>query len=173
MKISVDSIMEDDHHSLAELLAKLEEAIDKPEATRAFALLDRFWARLAVHIRAENLQLFPALANVATNRFTGRDGLPNYDEARKTVGRLRDDHDFFMKELALAIKAMRTSPANREEVKDLRRRLTGVKERLEAHNLLEEQQVYVWPALLFDEQTLAKLCDRLRHELNNLPPRFS
>jgi hypothetical protein len=82
-----------------------------------------------------------------------------------------------MKELAREIKAMReiagSLQAHLEEVEDLRQRLATIAKRLEAHNLLEEEQAYVWPSLLFDEQTLARLCDQLRHELENLPPRFA
>ncbi len=82
-----------------------------------------------------------------------------------------------MKELALTIKAMReitgSQEARLEEIEDLRQRLATIAKRLEAHNLLEEEQAYVWPSLLSDEQTVAKLCDHLRHELENLPPRFA
>jgi hypothetical protein len=82
-----------------------------------------------------------------------------------------------MKELAREIKAMREiagSPeAHLEELEVLRQRLANVRERLEAHNLMEEEQAYVWPSMLFDEQTSADLCDQLRHELENLPPRFA
>jgi hypothetical protein len=81
-----------------------------------------------------------------------------------------------MKELALMIKAMReagSQQAHLEETQDLRQRMTIIKKRLEAHNRLEEKQAYTWPSLLFDEQTVVRLCDRLRHELENLPPRFT
>ena len=71
---------------------------------RAFELLDLFWARLAIHIRAENLHLFPALANAPASRFTGKGGLPTRDEAHNVLLQLRSDHDFFMKELAEMIK---------------------------------------------------------------------
>jgi hypothetical protein len=62
---------------------------------------------LAVHIRAENLHLFPALANAPASLFTGRGPLPASEEVHKVLARLRSDHDFFMKELAREIKAMR------------------------------------------------------------------
>ena len=177
MKNPVESLLEDDHALLGQLLTELDAELSKPNIARAFELLDLFWARLAVHIRAENLHLFPALANAPASLFTGRDPLPASEEVHKVLARLRSDHDFFMKELAREIKAMREiagSPeAHLEELEVLRQRLANVRERLEAHNLLEEKQAYVWPSMLFDEQTSADLCDQLRHELENLPSRFA
>jgi hypothetical protein len=82
-----------------------------------------------------------------------------------------------MKELAELMKRARTmrvdQASNVNVAKQLRLRLVAIGKRLEAHNRLEEERVYVWPALLFDESTVARLCERLRHELENLPPRFS
>jgi hypothetical protein len=177
MKNPVESLLEDDHALLGQLLTELDAELSKPNIARAFELLDLFWARLAVHIRAENLHLFPALANAPASLFTGRGPLPASEEVHKVLALLRCDHDFFMKELAREIKAMREiagSPeAHLEELEVLRQRLANVRERLEAHNLLEEKQAYVWPSMLFDEQTSADLCDQLRHELENLPPRFA
>jgi Hemerythrin HHE cation binding domain len=177
MKNPVESLLEDDHALLGQLLTELEAELSKPNIARAFELLDLFWTRLAVHIRAENLHLFPALANAPASLFTGRGPLPASEDVHNVLARLRSDHDFFMKELALMIKAMReiagSQQAHLEEVDDLRERLATIAKRLEAHNLLEEKQVYVWPSLLFDEQTLARLCYQLRHELENLPPRFA
>jgi hypothetical protein len=177
MKNPVESLLEDDHALLGQLLTELDAELSKPNIARAFELLDLFWARLAVHIRAENLHLFPALANAPASLFTAKDPLPASEEVHKVLARLRSDHDFFMKELAREIKAMREiagSPeAHLEELEVLRQCLANVRERLEAHNLLEEKQAYVWPSMLFDEQTSADLCDQLRHELENLPPRFA
>ena len=51
-------------------------------------------------------------------------------------------------------------------------RLSVIRTRLEAHNRLEEARTYAWPALVFDEPTMLRLCERLRHELENLPPRL-
>jgi hypothetical protein len=176
MKNSVESLLEDDHESLGQLFDCLDEELAKANTFRAFELLDLFWARLAVHIRAENLHLFPAFANAPASLFTGRGSLPTSEEAQRVLARLHSDHDFFMKELALIIKAMREISASQlasvKEVGDLRPRLTMIAKRLEAHNRVEEQQTYTWPALLFDEQELAALRTRIAHELENLPPRF-
>ena len=176
MKNPVESLLEDDHALLAQLLAKLDAELSKPNIASAFELLDLFWARLAVHIRAENLHLFPALAHTPASRFTGKAGLPTSEEVQNVLASLHSDHDFFMKELAQMIKVMReiagSHQVHLDEVEDLRQRLATTAKRLEAHNLLEEEQAYIWPALLFDKETIAALRDGLGHELENLPPRF-
>jgi hypothetical protein len=176
MKNPVESLLENDHQSLGNLLAELDAELLRPNISRAFELLDLFWARLAVHIRAENLHLFPALANAAPSLFVGKGSLLNSEEAHNLLVRLRSDHNFFMKELALMIKTMREitggRPANLEEIKALRHQLTTIAKRLEAHNHLEEKRAYTWPSLLFDEQEVAALHARISHELQNLPLRF-
>ena len=177
MKNPIESVLEDDHESLGQLLTELDAELAKPNIAGAFELLDLFWARLAVHIRAENLHLFPALANAPASLFTGRVSLPTSEEVQNVLARLRSDHNFFMKELALTIKAMREiagdQQAHLEEVKELRQRMTIIKNRLETHNRLEEQRAYTWPTLLFDEQEVAALRARIAHELENLPQRFA
>jgi hypothetical protein len=176
MKNLIESLMQADHESLGQLLTELDAELANPNIAHAFELLDLFWARLAVHIRAENLHLFPALANAPASLFNGRGSLPTSEEAQNLLVHLRSDHDFFMKELALAIKAMRdiagSKEAHREEVEDVRQRLATIAKRLEAHNRLEEMRAYTWPTLLFAQQELAALRAAMAHELENLPPRF-
>ena len=177
MKNPVESLLEDDHESLAQLLTELDGELAKHNFPRAFKLLDLFWARLAIHIRAENLHLFPALINARTSLFTGKGGLPTRDEAHNLLLQLRSDHDFFMKELAQMIKAMREIANNQQapadEIDGVRQRMIIIKKRLETHNRLEEEQAYTWPSLLFDEPMVARLSEHLRHELENLPLRFA
>lgn len=177
MKNSVESLLETDHEALAQLLVQLDIELAKPNISHAFELLDLFWARLAVHIRAENLHLFPALADAPAPLFTGKGSLPTPDEAQNLLLRLRSDHDFFMKELAQMIKAAGEIPPGQGEglkqAAELRQRLSVIRKRLETHNRLEEELAYVWPALLFEEQAVVSLSDRLRRELENLPPRFT
>ena len=176
MNNSVESLLEDDHASLGELLTELDQELTKPNFTRAFELLDLFWARLAVHIRAEHLHLFPALTSEPASHFASESLLPTFDEAHSLLLELRSDHDFFMKELAQIIKAAREiagrPSASHDEISELRQRMTVIRVRLETHNRLEEQQAYTWPKLLFDEETLNAIGNRLRAELENLPPRF-
>jgi hypothetical protein len=176
MKSSVGFLLEDDHESLAKLLAELDAELARPNIARAFELLDSFWARLAVHIRAEHLHLFPALADASTSLFTGKGTLPTFEEAHELLLRLRSDHKFFMTELARLIKTMREvvdePSAHFEEIEEVRQSMIVIKNRLEVHNQLEEERLYLWPALLFDEQTLGELRERLQHELENLPARL-
>lgn len=169
MKNPVESLLEDDHASLDQLFAELDLALAQPDNARAFELLDLFWARLAVHIRAEHLHLFPALSH-ATSKRSVESVVPTREEVEMTIGQLRSDHDFFMKELAQLMKAARQ---NGPGAGDIRKRLAEIRKRLEAHNQIEERQVYVWPSLLFDEATVAALKEQVRLELENMPPRFS
>ena len=177
MKPSTASLLEDDHESLAQLLAELDAELVEPDIARATALLDLFWARLAVHIRAEHLHLFPAIADAPALLFTGKGDLPTSEEAHSLLLRLRSDHDFFMKELASAIKVMREIAGNQQagvkDIEEVRQRLIVIRKRLEVHNQLEEEQAYTWPEMIFDEPTVARLRESLRHELENLPPRFN
>lgn len=176
MKNQVESLLEDDHSALGQLLSELKEVLARSNLTYSFELLDLFWARLAVHIRAENLHLFPALTNLPSSLFTGSYGQPTSQEAHNIVARLRSDHDFFMKELAVMIKTMRemktTESAPVAKFDELRQSLTVIADRLNDHNRLEEQQVYVWPSLLLEEPAIAELRERLRHELQKVPARF-
>ena len=147
MKNSLESLLETDHESLALLLAELDTELAKPNIARAFELLDLFWARLAVHIRAENLHLFPAIANVPASLFTGKGNVPTSEEAHNLLFRLRSDHDFFMKELAQTIKALREIADNQQvhakDIEDVRQRLIVIRKRLEIHNQLEEKRAYL------------------------------
>ena len=169
MKNPVESLLEDDHASLDQLFGELDLALAQPDSARAFEWLDLFWARLAVHIRAEHLHLFPSLCDAAPQSF-GKDSVPTREEVEMTSARLRADHDFFMKELARLMKEVR---ANGAGAGDIRKRLAEIRKRLETHNQIEEQQVYVWPSLLLDETTVAALKERVRLELENMPPRFA
>ena len=169
MKNSVESLLEDDHASLDQLFVELDLALAKPDVARGFELLDLFWARLAMHIRAEHLHLFPALRN-ASRKSSGNSSVPTEAEVESTLARLRSDHDFFMKELAQLVKEARVNGAGGA---DFRERLATIRRRLETHNQIEEKQVYVWPSLLLDETTVAALEERVRLELGNTPPRFA
>ncbi len=177
MTNSVKSVLEADHESLDHVLAELDAEFATQHVAHALELLDLFWALLAVHIRAENLHLFPALTNASPSLFTGKNGLPTAEEAQHLLLHLRTDHEFFMKDLATRVKTMReivgSQAVHLEEIKEVRRGLDTVRKRLLMHNRMEEKQVYTWPVLLFDELTVARLCEGLQNELNNLPGRFA
>jgi hypothetical protein len=135
---------------------------------------------LAVHIRAENLCLFPAILNAPTKLFRAGDGMPSVEEVRASIESLRSDHNFFMDELARAVKTSRETLANAqspqhltEQFETIRKRLDSVSLRLESHNALEEDRVYQWPGLILATAELEDLTGALRRELDNLPGRFA
>src|SRR4051794_37997466 len=101
----IPELMERDHDALDDLLKRLESSLDKQEVMTSFELLDLFWAGLAVHIRAENVRLFPAILSACPDAFGTT--LPPLREVQSTIKRLRGDHNFFMDELSRAMKTMR------------------------------------------------------------------
>src|SRR4051794_25339917 len=104
---AIENLLEEDHALLNDLVVQLCSALEERDVDRSFARLDLVWARLAVHIRAEHLCLFPALLDAAQQLSTSENGIPRFDEAQSVVNQLRHDHDFFMFELARAVNTMR------------------------------------------------------------------
>src|SRR5215217_4271194 len=96
--------LSDDHDAVSEVLDQLLTALENKDVQTSHSKLDLLWARLAVHIRAEHLHLFPAV----TDRLTDSD----LSEAQAIVKNLRADHDFFMHELARAIGVLRELPGS-------------------------------------------------------------
>jgi iron-sulfur cluster repair protein YtfE (RIC family) len=172
----IDDFLQSDHDSLSELLKKVEDSLENRELSHAYGKLDLFWARLATHIRAENLCLFPAILAAPAERFA-RNAVPSVPEVRIVISELRRDHNFFMDELIVSIKSLRaqlaTSEASDMVSKEVLQRLVAVKQRLESHNHLEEEQVYRWPSVLLSDSELVNLELEIRHQVQNLPPRFS
>jgi iron-sulfur cluster repair protein YtfE (RIC family) len=174
----IEEVFLEDHESLAALLDDLKIALEKPDLLRAFELLDRFWARLAVHIRAENVCLFPAILNAPAKLFVAENGLPEIEEARAAIAQLRGDHNFFMDELAQAVKTMRELLSaeqhenEHEQMENVRQKICAVASRLEVHNKLEEEKVYRWPRIALTPPELARLNDAVRFEIRNLPARL-
>ena len=91
-----------DHQSLDSVLAELLSALRRRDAHGSYRELDLFWARLAMHIRAEHLHLFPVLLSAVTD-----DREPSASEVKTVIDDLRRDHEFFMRELAAAIATMK------------------------------------------------------------------
>lgn len=174
----IDDFLESDHESLGELLQTVEESLANRNLRRAHEVLDLFWARLATHIRAENLCLFPAILNAPSELFAQK-GVPSIEDVRAAIASLRNDHNFFMDELIVGIKSLRTHLADPEPsdaaavAEKLLPRIAQVKERLDSHNQLEEQQVYRWPAALLSNLEITQLESEIRHQVQNLPPRFA
>jgi hemerythrin superfamily protein len=171
MRNEVESLLEDDHTSLDELLAKLDANLAQHDFSRSVELLDLFWARLAMHIRAEHLHLFPVVTETLS-QLAGTSSLPTTEEVSEVIARLRSDHDFFMKELGDMMKSARAVPLDAAVGEDFEARLSIIRKRLETHNQIEEQQIYLWPSLIHDRERLAELKQNLQKELANLPPRF-
>jgi hypothetical protein len=172
-------LLECDHEELDGVLGELFLALDHGDKGESFARLDLLWARLAIHIRAEHLCLFPAILGAPQALFTGTGGAPHLEEAQSAIGVLRGDHDFFMHELAKAINLMRALKSASdtgvigERLREVRSIVQSVKTRLGAHNHLEENQVYRWIDVLLDEAERLDLDVRVRRELENLPTRFT
>ena len=174
----IPQLMEKDHEALDEVLQRLESSLEKHELISSFESLDLFWARLAVHIRAENVRLFPAILSARSEVVDT--ALPPLKEVQSTIQQLRVDHNFFMEELSQAVRRMRQlvkakfydQPTLVTELSRIRDRVDAVSNRLTAHNELEEEQVYEWPRRMMNGSRLRILEDAIKHEIKNLPPRF-
>ena len=153
--------LSDDHQAVGEILAQLLTALNDKDLPASLARLDLLWARLAVHIRAEHLHLFPAV----TTRL---------NEAQSVVDRLRSDHDFFMHELAQAIGLLRELQQSDEAVLTaVANAVQEIEKRLVTHNELEETTIYPWATSVLTEREQKDLLTRINAELENHPPRFS
>lgn len=169
--------LSDDHHAVGEILKQLLTAIDNKDVQTSYSNLDLLWARLAVHIRAEHLHLFP----IVTSRLPGSaDGVaPDLSEAQALIEILRADHNFFMRELARAIGMLRelpetiTSAGDEAKLKAVAKAVRDVEQRLATHNDIEEDQIYRWSSKILTESEQLDLLARINAELENPPPRFS
>jgi hypothetical protein len=143
----------DDHVALDELLQQLKTALAHGDVDAGYAKLDLFWAKLAVHIRAEHLHLFPLVLN----------------EEGAVIEQLRDDHEFFIRQLASAIETMRTGQGL-NTVKDI---VLEIEQRLAHHNQVEETNVYHLATTVLNSEELAELSQRISSELEKRPSRFT
>jgi hemerythrin superfamily protein len=168
--------LSDDHESVAEVLNQLQTALRNKDAQTTYSKLDLLWARLAVHIRAEHLHLFPAVIRRLAES-PAVEG-PDPREAQSVVDTLHTDHDFFMRELARAIAVLRELPASEKTAVDdtLSSVLDTVQEiekRLTLHNELEENGIYRWAGTILTEAEQRQLSAKINEELEKHPPRFS
>lgn len=174
----MEELLVTDHQELDALGRGLFEAFGRGAAAEVLAKLDRVWARLAVHIRAEHLHLFPALLAAAEDAEGRTAAGPSAQAVEEALTRLRGDHNFFMRELAACVEAVKRQaagegPSQSAELEAVRRKVNGVFERLGEHNRLEEEEVYRWPCILLSVAARDQLDAAVRRELENLPPRFS
>jgi hypothetical protein len=180
-KTNDDELLAHDHAELGAMLKEVFAALNAGgDFEIAFARLDLFWARLAMHIRAEHLHLFLAILNVLENRADSEanNRALSLETAKNQIENLRADHDFFMHELGAAIKQIRTahekpSTERAEILQRIRQQLGEIKRRLNAHNEAEEAEVYKWAETLLGAAQRADLKAQMQRELENLPPRFA
>ena len=169
----------DDHTALDEVLKELRAALKSGDLEAVHSLSDLFWARLAVHIRAEHLQLFPAIIDGFCKATSSLAGAPTLREAQSMITSLREDHNRFMFELARAIYLVRQAPAvTSSDERNEKLALVGdlirdVEKELAAHNKIEEDGIYNWIRIVLSDQQQAELATRINDELTNRPPRFS
>jgi hemerythrin superfamily protein len=173
----VDEQLIADHLSLDKLLQQLQLALANNELDDSRTKLDLFWARLAVHIRAEHLHLFPMVLNSLRSERPAPPSVPTPEEAQAVIVTLQNDHDFFMSELARGVKIIRGLPAAAvssriEALPEIAHKVNLVAERLLAHNDMEENQIYRWASIVLTVEEQAELAQRISAELKNRPPRF-
>lgn len=179
MPLEASRQLVDDHAALADVLKQLQLALETGDVRDSHAKLDLFWARLAVHIRAEHLHLFPAIINGLSDRTAVHSGSPTLDQGRLAIERLREDHDFFMKGLARAVGTLRDllKATDRHDtagaITTVRDAVLEIEKRLIIHNELEENKVYRWATTILSRQDQADLATRINAELGHSPSRFS
>lgn len=176
LKTQMNNLLASDHSELDELLNKLFSAFETGDIEQIYKRLDIFRARLAMHIRAEHLHLFPAIIGAFEAQKQSNNISP-LTIAQSTITQLQEDHNFFMRELVSAIKQMRDLRENNQTDESsrfliVRERIIAVSRRLEAHNELEESQVYPWADTMLEPVERIDLNGKMQKELDNLPPRF-
>jgi hypothetical protein len=168
-----------DHAAVDRVLKQLQAALRDGNIELAHTKLDLFWARLAVHIRAEHLHLFPTVSRAVENAESSHESVPSPDEAQTLVAQLRQDHDFFMHQLPLAVEIMRELMTLPEQVvvpeglNNVANIIYEVEQRLVKHNELEETQIYRWATILLNSEEQAKLSHQIATELRKRPSRFT
>ena len=170
--------LSDDHRAVHQVLTQLITALNNKDVVASHSKLDLLWARLAVHIRAEHLHLFPTVLN-RLSETTDDAASPNLSEAKSVVEHLRADHDFFMRELARAVGIVRELPkplhsregeAGLDSVLEV---VLEVEKRLENHNEIEENHIYTWVSTVLTDPEQLELTTKINAELENRPSRFS
>jgi len=163
-----DDLLSADHAELDDLLKGVFNALDSRDSAAVFDRLDLFWARLAMHIRAEHLHLFPAVLEYSEEMG------PAAFDIRDKLELLKHDHDFFMRELARAVKLMRAVTEGNAAATciEIRSQLLDIEQSLSDHNRIEETEVYPLMQAVTAHTGSNDLIARVKKELDNLPPRF-
>lgn len=153
-----------DHVALDQLLKQLQAALNNGDVQACYARLDLFWAKLAVHIRAEHLHLFPRVLQAVTRTGELLDERSR-DDTRKVIEQLRADHEFFMHELGKA--------AIDKELDTVRRAISEIEQKLIEHNRIEENHIYQLAGIVLNAEEQDELAQRINSELEKRPPRFA
>jgi hypothetical protein len=168
----------DDHVALDKILKELKTMIAGRDVIASHAKLDLFWARLAVHIRAEHLHLFPAVLSHLESVNVECASAPDLSAAQSLIARLAADHDYFMEGLALLMKTMRELlKVSDTEIINVRLghagdMITEIEQRLIEHNDLEEGRLYRWVTTMLCPADQDNLARQITGELEKRPPRF-
>lgn len=180
MQVSIkdaESLLAHDHEDLNHILEDLNKAFSANDLDQSLELLDSFWGRLAVHIRAENVFLFPALLKVLND--TENLLHPELSDVRRKeishmLAELIEDHNYFMKQLIPIVKKLRTLCKNSDSagLREMQDSLIPVFERLEKHNEIEETQIYRQAKLLLKHAEQIELNQKIDQDLKNLPARL-
>jgi len=169
IKSKIQDILDQDHDELDTLFSDVFEALADGNCEQTYLKLDYFWARLAMHIRAEHLWLFPAVINISAGRSDRFAAVP------AIITELRADHDFFIREIARAIKAMRLVfewGNENETIEIVKTLLEQVQVRLIPHNQMEEDNIYPMVASELPPDEMSILIPSIMSELRKLPHRF-
>jgi hypothetical protein len=163
-----------DHQDVSGILKRLLSDLHDWNVEAAYSRLDLFWARLAVHIRAEHLHLFPIVLNGLAASSDDKSA-PDLREAQSVVEGLRADHDFFMRELPRALRILRelTNPHDDPKLTEVGNIVLDVETRLATHNEIEEDKIYHWAGTILTSSEQTELAKQINAELENRPPRFS
>lgn len=171
--VSYMKSLEKDHEQLAAVLLELMGLLGKSDIRWSFEVLDLFCAQLALHMRAENVCLFPAILNAPAELYV-KSGSLDAMSVRATIEKLKLDHTFFNEELAKAVRLMRqlleeTSADNRTLINEAVRIIAEVAIRLGTHEELEEEQAYKWARVLLNEEEIERLEAAIATTLHSLP----
>lgn len=169
------ALLIDDHREISALFDRLDPALEAGDPGALLRQIDQLITRLGAHVRAEHLVLFEALRE---NR--PPDGPPSEAELEERLTRLEEDHDFFLRELSLAIDLLKREAGHYEDeplpgsvVSEVREHIDRVLRALEEHERVETEEVYEWLDGFLSGEERETVPQRFEVELEKAPARFS
>ena len=164
MPSDTENLLKADHVEVDDLFELVFAAADDLDAAAVLRHLDLLWARLAMHIRAEQKHVFPVIGEATDASLA------------ELLAMLRRDHDFFMRQVGEAVKATRRMgpEIDAATIEFVRENLLAVRAKLNTHNEVEETDVYpLTQASRLSTQLAAELGRQVDKELSTWPPRFA